>query len=378
MDDLLIRMKNIENKTNNNIMSNSTRIFDDRSIHLLDNLLNDDYQENEPGAAILIVINDEIVYQRCFGLANVDTNKKITSETNFRLASLTKQFTAYGIILLEQQGRLSRNNTLGHFFSEKFQNKCPYISNQITIQHLLDHSSGLFDYEDHDLIDHNQWSDYDVLEIINDKTLFEPGTQYRYSNTGYILLGLIIEIVSAKSLGDFFSENIFQPFNMKTSILYNSDQTFIQNRALGYIKQLNQENYELSDQSLTSATRGDGGIYMSLNDYLQWYYHYHPFLSTSAFPIDEKTSSSIYYYNLGWFLSDSSGQIQLHTGHSCGFTHQVFQIDNKQRKILVLYLTNIGNNDEKIQKFNRLLIENIPQLNPNNTNLLWEVEKLTR
>jgi CubicO group peptidase (beta-lactamase class C family) len=359
-------------------MNNSTAVFDDKSIHLLDNLLNNDYHENEPGAAILVVINDEIVYRRCFGLANLDKNEKITPETNFRLASLTKQFTAYGIIFLEQQGKLSRNDTIGHFFSEKFQTKCPSISNKITIQHLLDHSSGLFDYEDHDLIDHNQWSDYDVLEIINDKTLFEPGTQYRYSNTGYVLLGLIIEIVSAKSLGDFFSENIFQPFNMKTSILYNSDQTFIQNRALGYIKQLNQENYELSDQSLTSATRGDGGIYMSLNDYLQWYYHYHPFLSTSAFPIDKKTSSSIYYYNLGWFLSDSSGQIRLHTGHSCGFTHQVFQIDNKQRKILVLYLTNSGNNDEKIQKFNRLLIENIPQLNPNNTNLLWEVEKLTR
>ncbi len=371
-------MKNIENKTNNNIMSNSTRIFDDRSIHLLDNLLNNDYQENEPGAAILIVINDEIVYQRCFGLANVDTNKKITSETNFRLASLTKQFTAYGIILLEQQGRLSRNNTLGHFFSEKFQNKCPYISNQITIQHLLDHSSGLFDYEDNNLINHTQWSDYDVLEVINDKTLFEPGSQYLYSNTGYILLGLIIEIVSSKSLEDFFNENIFKQFNMKTSILYNSDQTSIENRALGYIKPFNKQNYELSDQSSTSATRGDGGIYMSLNDYLQWYRHYHPLLLTSTFPIDDKTTSSRYYYSFGWFLSDSSGQIRLHTGNSCGFTHQVFRIDNKQRKILVLYLTNIGNNREKIQKFNQIILENIPQLNPNNTKLLSEMEGLTR
>jgi CubicO group peptidase (beta-lactamase class C family) len=324
----------------------------------------------------LIVINDQIVYQGCFGLANLDNQDKITPETNFRLASLTKQFTAYGILLLEQQGKLSRNDTIGQFFSEQFRHKCPIISNQITIQHLLDHSSGLFDYEDNHLIDHNQWSDYDVLEIINDKTFFKPGSQYRYSNTGYILLGLILENISSKSLEIFFNEYIFQPWNMKTSILYNSNQTLIQNRALGYIKQENK--YEISDQNSTSATRGDGGIYMSLNDYFQWYRHYPRILSTSIFPINESRTSETYFYHFGWFLSDSTGQIRLHTGNSCGFTHQVFRIDDEQRKILVLYLTNIGNNNSTIQKFNQLLLEQIPSLYPSNTNLLWEIEGLTR
>lgn len=352
---------------------------DEVDIHLLNNLFSNDYHENEPGAAILVLINNEIVYQHCFGLANIETNEKVTEETNFRLASITKQFTAYGIVLLEQHGKLSRNDTLEKFFSEKFQTKCPLISKKITIQHLLDHSSGLFDYEDNDLINHNQWSDYDVLDTINDKTLFEPGSEYRYSNTGYILLGLIIEIVSLKSLGDFFNEYIFQPFNMKSSILYNSNQTFIKNRALGYIKSLNKQKYELSDQSSTSATRGDGGIYMSLNDYLQWYRHYDPsLLLKTPFPINDLTSSSIYYYNLGWFLTDPTGKIRLHTGNSCGFTHQVFRIDDDQRKILVLYLTNIGNNNKTIEKFNRFIIENHPKLNPNNTNLLWKMEELTR
>jgi CubicO group peptidase (beta-lactamase class C family) len=352
-------------------MENST--FDNESIHLLNDQLNNDYHSNEPGVAVLIVRNDEIVYQHCVGLANFDKGEKITPETNFRLASLTKQFTAYGIILLEQQGKLSISDTIGQFFSEKFRNNCPIISYQITIQHLLDHSSGLLDYEDNNLNDHDQWSDYDVLEIINDKTLFEPGSQYRYSNTGYILLGLILENISLKSLEKFFDEYIFQPFNMKTSILYNSNQTLIQNRAFGYIKQGN--DYELSDQSSTSVTRGDGGIYMSLNDYFQWYRHYPRLLSTFAFPINEPTISSTYFYHFGWFLS---GQIRLHTGNSCGFNHQVFRIDDEQRKILVLYLTNIGNNNENIRKFNRLLVEKIPELNPANTNLLWDIEGLTR
>lgn len=340
---------------------------------------NHDYHENEAGIAVLIVKNDEIIYQACFGLANMETNEKITTQTNFRLASLTKQFTAYGIILLEQQGKLSRDNTIGQFFSKEFQIKCPLISKKITIQHLLDHSSGLLDYEDNILIYDNQWSDYNVLNLINDQTLFQPGTKYRYSNTGYILLGLIIEIVSSISLQEFFNQYIFQPFNMKSTILYSSNQTFIKNRAFGYIKSLNKQQYELSDQSSTSATRGDGGIYMSLNDYFQWYRHYQPLLTTFTFTINESaSSSSIYYYSLGWFLNDSKGKIRLHTGNSCGFSHQVYRIDDEQRKILVLYLTNIGNNSKNIQKFNQFVIENFPELNPDNTNLLWEMERLTR
>ncbi|CAF1532415.1 unnamed protein product, partial [Adineta steineri] len=304
--------------------------------------------------------------------------EKITADTNFRLASLTKQFTAYGIILLEQQNKLSRNDTLQHFFSEQFQNKCPFISNHVTIQHLLDHSSGIFDYEINDLEDHDQWSDYDVFETIDDKTFFTPGSHYRYSNTGYILLGLIIEIVSKKSLEIFFYENIFQPFNMKTSCLYNSEQTLIKNRALGYIKQATEQKFIMFDQSSTSATRGDGGIYMSLNDYLQWYRHYHILSSTSKpFLIDELPSDT-YHYNLGWFLPDSTGKIRLHSGDTCGFTHQVFRIDDEKRNVLVVYLTNIGQNHEKIQKFNHLIVDKIPQINPNNTNLLWNMVTLTR
>ncbi|CAF3373800.1 unnamed protein product [Rotaria sp. Silwood2] len=358
-------------------MTNSTWIADDKIIHLLNNFLQNDHHDNEPGAGILILVDDRVIYKRCFGLSNLDTYEKITPETNFRLASLTKQFTAYGIILLEQENKLSRTDTIGQFFSVNFQNEYPLISNKITIQHLLDHSSGLYDYEDNNFDIHSQWSDYDVLEYLHDKTYFEPGTKYRYSNTGYILLGLIIENISTKSLGDFFYEYIFQPFNMKTSILYNSRQTFIKNRALGYKKKFHEQSYELSDQSSTSATRGDGGIYMSLNDYLQWYRHCPSLSLISLFPID-KTSKTTYYYHLGWFLNDSTSQIRIHSGDSCGFTHQVFRIDNEQRKILVLYLTNIGNNNEKIQKFNHFIIENIPQLNPNNTNLLWDMVKLTR
>ena len=351
--------------------------FEEKHVRLLDEFFRKNYDQNQAGVAVLIVSNDQIVYERCFGLANLQTREKLTSKTNFRLASLTKQFTAYGILLLGEQNQLSRSDTIGRFFSEQFREKCPFVSNHITIQHLLDHSSGLMDYEENDLTDHDQWSDADVLESISNQTLFPPGSQYRYSNTGYILLGLILENVSSKRLDQFFDQYIFQPFKMTTSILYDLNKPIIPDRALGYIKNVTTGNCELSDQSSTSATCGDGGIYMSLHDYFQWYRHSQPLPTISPFPIEQSTSSR-YFYHFGWFLSDSTGEIRLHTGNSCGFTHQVFRIDDEQRKILVLYLTNLGNHGEQIRKFNQFLIENVRPLNPKNTNLLWEMERLTR
>lgn len=346
--------------------------FDEKSVELLDELFKEDYRADEPGAAILISINEEIVYQRCFGLGNVDKNEMITANSNFRLASLTKQFTAYGIHLLEKENRLSKNDFIDKYLPNGFKDKCPLISQKITIQHLLEHTSGLIDYEDYDLSIHDQWLDNDVLNIIEDRTLFEPGSEYRYSNTGYIILGLIIEQVSTKTLGEFFHNSIFQPFHMQTSVLYDPKHALITHRVLGYKKQM--DEYRLCDQSVTSATGGDGGIYTSLNDYFQWYRCCQFNESTSPFPIE---STPLFYTN-GWFLSDSTGQIRSHTGFSCGFTHQVYRIDENNRKILVLYLTNIGECGDRIQKFNRFLIEHFPQLIPNNIQLLWEIKDITR
>lgn len=346
----------------------------DKMEKLLDEFFQNEYEFNQPGAAVLIVCKNQIVYQRCFGLANLQTGDQLTPQTNFRLASLTKQFTAYGIILLEQQGQLSRTDPIGKYFPLEFRERCPFVSTHVTIQHLLDHSSGLIDYEDHTLHDHHQWSDFDVLEILSDQTLFPPGSEYRYSNTGYILLGLILENVSSTRLDQFFSQYIFQPFNMTESVLVHSEETRIPNRALGYIKNIQGNTYDLCDQSSTSATRGDGGIYMSLKDYFQWYRHYQLITPISPYPIDQSTSSQSFYH-LGWFLS---GQLRAHTGNSCGFTHQVFRMDDEGDEKLLLYLSNLGNNNEQIRRFNRFLQEEIPQLNPKHPNLLWEMERLTR
>ena len=336
---------------------------------LFDRCLTEDYKEDQPGVAVLVLVNDQIAYQRCLGLANLERGERITPTTNFRLASLTKQFTARGIVLLEEQGRLSIQDTLGTIFSSSFTEKCPTISTKVTIEHLLNHRSGIFDYETHCVIDQPdyQWSDEDVLQTLTDQTYFEVGTQYRYSNTGYILLGLIIERISSQALSDFFAEHIFQPCGMKTSLLPNSDGRAIEKRAFGYISRENDGSSVLCDQSATSATRGDGGLYMSSEDYLRWYRHAQPILPSS--PCD---------YHLGWFLADPRAQIRLHVGDSCGFTHQVYRIDEEERRVLVLYLSNLGENQRRIEKFNRLIVNNFDSLNPRNSELLWKMPELTR
>ncbi|CAF1281810.1 unnamed protein product [Rotaria magnacalcarata] len=355
---------------------------DENFVTLLDDLLSKDYcsmgDAIQPGVAVLVAIDDQIVYQRYIGFANILKFEAITYNTNFRLASLSKQFIAYGIIVLESQGKLNRQDTLKSYFSLEFIQRCPKISNTVRIQHLLDHSSGVMDYENNEsLLEGRQWLDDDVLVTLKDETYFQPGSQFRYSNTGYILLGLIIEVVSEQALGDFLRQFIFEPFGMKTSIVFDLDHLQIVNRAFGYAEREDNKHYCLYDQSPTSATRGDGGIYMSINDYFQWYRHCQTMMST-VFSIQNELSSSAKYYSLGWFLSNENGHTRIHSGHSCGFTHQVFRIDEEQRRVLVIYLSNINANDERLANFNRLIVDRIPQLRPKDLDLLHCLKELTR
>lgn len=351
-------------------------------VSLLDDLLANDYRSNDdviqPGVAVLIAIDNQIIYQRCIGFANIQEKESINCNTNFRLASVSKQFIAYGIILLEQQNKLTLQDNLGSIFSSDFEKKYPTLSSTVHIQHLLDHSSGLIDYEDNDpLPNDRQWSDNDVLNSLKDETYFQPGSQYRYSNTGYVLLGLIIEIISGQRLGDFLQTYIFKPYSMETTTIFDGDQTQIINRAFGYAENQDKTSYILSDQSLTSATRGDGGIYMSISDYFQWYKNCPATIST-VYPIQGKSMSAAKYYSQGWFLSDEKGQTRIHSGHSCGFTHQVYRIDEEQRRVLVVYFSNMNENNRRLENFNRLIIDFIPQLKPHNLDLLHCLKELTR
>lgn len=207
----------------------------------------DDYEGDVPGAAVVVIRDGEVVFRRCAGMADLENRIPVTPATNFRLASMTKQFIARAIEIL------------GVPLDQP-------VLRDITVRHLLSHTSGLIDYED--LITGDApVSDHDVLRLLEQtgRTYFPPGSEYRYSNGGYVLLGLLIERVSGVSLEQFLCDEIFTPLGMTGTVLGTKNVT---NRAYGYT--FADRRWVRRDQSATSATRGDGGIYSSIDDLKKW------------------------------------------------------------------------------------------------------------
>jgi CubicO group peptidase (beta-lactamase class C family) len=187
---------------------------------------------NCPGAALFVIKDEKIITRKFYGFADIDKKIKVKSTTNFRLASVTKQFTAAAVLILISENKLSFTDRLTDLF-ENF----PQYGSQIKIENLLNHTSGLIDYED--LIPDSatvQVKDHDVLEILKkqDSLYFEPGTEFRYSNTAYALLALIIERVSGMSFARFLKEKIFTPLEMFNSVAHEEGISVVKERAFGY------------------------------------------------------------------------------------------------------------------------------------------------
>src|SRR5438067_793182 len=215
-----------------------------------------------PGASVIVIHRGEIALRRSYGLAEVEREVRVTPKTNFRLASVSKQFTAAAIEQLVERGKLSYDDPI-----TKSLPSLPSYARAITIRHLLTHTSGLIDYED--LIPATatkQIHDDDVLRLIEqtDHTYFAPGTSYRYGNSGYVLLGLIVAKVSGRSFASYLKHEIFEPLSMHDTLAYEEGKSTIANRAYGYAHE--KDKFVRRDQSITSATLGDGGIYSSADD----------------------------------------------------------------------------------------------------------------
>lgn len=298
-----------------------------------------------PGAAVMVIKDGEIVFQKGYGLANVEKEEPVTGSTNFRLASVTKQFTAMCILMLVDRGKLDLNTSLEEIFPD-----FPEFGNKITIKNLLQHTSGLFDYEEiiPDSVT-DQLRDKDVLDLMmqTDSTYFEPGSQHRYSNSGYALLALTVEKISGKPFREFLKENIFQPLEMSNSIAFENNVNTVQNRAFGYT--LNGNEIEFTDQSITSAVLGDGGIYSSLNDLYKWDQAlYSDKLIPRKYILEswEKgvtTAGVEFPYGYGWHLTkDYDAQVVFHTGSTRGFRNVIFRIPEKSFTIVILTNRNSG------------------------------------
>ena len=224
------------------------------------------YAGDVPGAAVLVLRDGQPVVRATYGLADLEAGTPATPETNYRLASVTKQFTAASILLLAEDGRLTLDDR-----GRKWLPSLPKAAETVTIRHLLTHTSGLIDYEDViPEIFAAQLHDADVLRLLEtqDRTYFRPGTGYRYSNSGYALLALIAQRASGKTFATFLRERIFQPLGMNNTVAYEEGISTVNNRAFGYTEEAGRWNR--TDQDQTSAVLGDGGIYSSIDDLAKW------------------------------------------------------------------------------------------------------------
>jgi len=307
---------------------------------------------DSPGFAVLVKKDGKIIFERGYGVRDLRTKHGIDVRTNFRLASFTKQFTAMAAMLLVHDGKLHYEDSVTTIFPE-----FPRYGKTITVGNLLNHTSGLPDYED--LMDQAEktkgpaWSperqihDAEVLQLLEKEPhgKFAPGTKWEYSNSGYVVLGLIVAKVSGNSFGEFLQDRIFAPLKMNHTLVFEKGKNEVANRAYGHSKKEN--TLVETDQSSTSATQGDGGIYSNLEDLSKWddALRTHTLLSEKDFlpamtptqlppggesklaeDVPESLVGHASAYGFGWFLNlQDRHPLMWHYGDTMGFKTAIFR-----------------------------------------------------
>ena len=295
------------------------------------------YDGTVPGAAVLLLRNGAPLVRRGYGLADLEQGAPVTPTTNFRLASVTKQFTAAAILLLAEDGLLGLDDPARNWLPS-----LPAASAAVTIRQLLTHTSGLIDYED--ILPPSmtaQLHDANVLELLEtqDRAYFPPGSAWRYSNGGYALLALIIERASGRSFAEFLRMRIFRPLGMTGTVAHQEGVSTVANRAFGY-SDVNGA-WERTDQSPTSAVLGDGGIYSSIDDLAKWDAALDDdrLLGTEsrrlAFAPATPTDDAAVEYGFGWRIT---GDSHWHSGETMGFRNALIRFP--ERRMTVVILTN--------------------------------------
>ena len=295
------------------------------------------YTGEAPGASVLVLRDGVPVLRKSYGQANREEGIAASPATNYRLASVTKQFTATAIMLLAEEGRLSLDDGV-----RKWLPSLPASADGITLRHLLTHSSGLIDYEDVMPAGFSgQLHDDDVLGLLEaqSKTYFPPGTRYRYSNSGYALLALIVESASGQAFADFLRLRVFRPLGMTHTLAFVEGGPAVSNRAYGYSESA--DSWKRTDQSTTSAVLGDGGVYSSIDDLAKWdaALYDNRLLGDESrklmFAPHVTTDDPDIRYGFGWRIT---GETLWHSGESIGFRNVIVRYP--QRRLTVIVLTN--------------------------------------
>ncbi|MBM3749070.1 MAG: beta-lactamase family protein [Acidobacteria bacterium] len=311
----------------------------------VDALLTQFDRQDAPGVSVLVVLRGKAVYRKAFGMADLEKRVAATPRTNYRLASLTKQFTAMAVMLLADRGKLRYDQTLGGILAGM-----PKWADRVTIRQLLQHTSGVRPYEaglpdipPEQVTPDKQITDRGVLERLKreDTTLFEPGSAYRYSNSGYALLGLIVEQASGLSFTEFLRRNIFLPLGMKATVAHVEGRSVVSRRAYGYSKR--GATFARTDQSVTSAVLADGGVYSSLEDLGRWIRALERGALVSAASWREAVTPGLLNrgrataYGFGWEVGTYRGRTAWsHSGTTIGFRNHIARYPEDRLAVVIL------------------------------------------
>lgn len=313
-----------------------------------DSLFRDYAIPGGPGASVIVLRRGQVLLRKSYGEALLAGHRRAVPSTNYRLASVTKQFTAMATLLVAQDGGLSLDDSINRFFPQ-----LPRALAGITVRQLLTHTSGLLDYED--LIPESQTAqvhDADVLALLStrDSVQFKPGERFQYSNSGYSLLSLIVAQRSGMGFAEFLARRIFQPLGMNATVAFEGGISTVGERAYGYSRQEGQGGWQATDQSVTSAVLGDGGIYSSIDDLAHWAEALdagklvRADLLQQAFTPNRLMDGTVTDYGFGWFLTPFGGRPStFHTGVTRGFRNAIRRLPSEG--ITIIALTNRDEGD---------------------------------
>lgn len=327
----------------------------------IDGLLSNLFQDNNgPGGVFLVAKGGRPIYRKAFGKANLELGVNMTPENVFQLGSMTKQFTAIAILKLAEEKRLNLYDSVSKYIPDYPQ------GNKITIHHLLTHTSGIKDFTKMKALQEVAQKDFSPKQMVdffkNEQVDFAPGEKFDYNNSGYVVLGYIIELVSGSTYKNYINKNIFEPAGMIHS-RYADDAAIIKGRAYGYQKK--KTGYVNKSKISFTIPYSSGSLMSTADDMLKWQNALNRNLIVDAktfgkaFNNYKLNSGETLSYGYGWHLKEINGTpIREHGGSIFGFKTMGVYIPSKD--IYVIGLTNCDCNSptQATRDIARLALEN--------------------
>ena len=346
---------------------------DARKVEKVDALFAPWSNGDTPGAAVIVIQNGKVLLKKGYGLANLETKKPITPDTAFRLASLTKQFTAMAVMMLADQNKLGFEDSLSKFFPE-----FPPYAQKVTIKHLLNHTAGFPEFErlwlqgriDCDWPRSSKTGpscfepdSRDTLDLLAGVRIlrFTPGARYEYSNSGYVILGQIVEKVSGKSLAEFFEEKIFRPLGMERSILDDETRPELWNVATSY--KHDEGVYKDIDYTPLNLIYGEANIFSTVENMYQWDQALYTEKLVKAATFKKATTpgrlndNSSISYGFGWGLGKVFGlDVMRHNGEWAGFRTYILRFPGEHFTVVILSNVNELNPEDISVKISQIYL----------------------